>query len=126
MERLGHLIEETVAEGVRKPLYLSRRRPPLSHLFFADDLMLFYEASVTQENVVSSILDIFCYFSRKIFNVSKSHVFSSSTTPIDVSAQIGTRLGFSIVSNLGFYLGIPLSHDRVTMTTFDFLVNKVR
>ncbi|KAG8503470.1 hypothetical protein CXB51_001436 [Gossypium anomalum] len=48
MERLEHLIEEATVNGSWKPLFLSRRRSALSHFFFANDLMLFCEASSDQ------------------------------------------------------------------------------
>lgn len=46
MERLGHILNEAVNEGRWKPIRLSRKA--LLHLFFADDLLLFGEASVDQ------------------------------------------------------------------------------
>lgn len=98
----------------------------LSHLFFADDLMLFYEASVSQMNVISKVLESFCYFSGQKINVSKSQVFFSPSTPTAVADQICSRLRFSRVDNLETYIGLPLLHDRVTTSTFDFIINKVR
>lgn len=48
MERLSQLIEATVNSGEWKPISGSRGGPHLLNLFFADDLMLFGEASVNQ------------------------------------------------------------------------------
>lgn len=48
MERLRHLIDEAVGCGCWSPIFLSRGVPVLSRLFFADDLILFYEANLTQ------------------------------------------------------------------------------
>lgn len=47
MERLCHLIDEAVENGRWKPIRLSRGGPQLSYICFADDLILFAEASVT-------------------------------------------------------------------------------
>lgn len=41
MEKLGQAIRGTVANGVWRPIVLGRGCPALSHLFFADDLVLF-------------------------------------------------------------------------------------
>lgn len=41
MERLGHWIHSKVAEGTWRPMQDSRGGNRVSHLFFADDLMLF-------------------------------------------------------------------------------------
>lgn len=35
-------------------------------------------------------------------------------------------VGFTKVDDLGIYLGMLLMHNRVTVGTFDFLVNKIR
>lgn len=48
MERLCHLNEEAVEEKKWKPIFLSRGGPKLTHICFADDLILFAEASLAQ------------------------------------------------------------------------------
>ena len=60
MERLGHIIHEAVNAGQRKPIQLSRNGPYISHLFFADDLILLAEASLDQTNTILECLDLFC------------------------------------------------------------------
>lgn len=35
-------------------------------------------------------------------------------------------VGFSCVEDLGFYLGFPILHSRVSVNTFEFIINKVR
>lgn len=39
----------------------------LSQLFFEDDLMLCSEASMSQEDVISKVLESFCYFLGRRF-----------------------------------------------------------
>ena len=43
--------------GFWKPIRLTRDGPKLSHLCFADDLILFTEVSIDQVNVISQCLD---------------------------------------------------------------------
>ncbi|KAK5839052.1 hypothetical protein PVK06_007809 [Gossypium arboreum] len=42
MERLGHLIDQTIDNNDWEPLFLSQRGPSVSHLFFSDYLILFF------------------------------------------------------------------------------------
>ena len=51
MERLAHRIEVSVQSKKWRPINLSREGLQLSHLFFADDLVLFAEASMEQVGV---------------------------------------------------------------------------
>lgn len=52
MERLCQLIEHSIESRQWKPISLSRGRPKLSHICFADDLILFVEASVAQIRII--------------------------------------------------------------------------
>ncbi|CAA7025018.1 unnamed protein product [Microthlaspi erraticum] len=59
LERLCHLVEEAIAAKRWKPIRLSRGGPELSHVCFADDLILFAEASVAQVRVIRGVLEKF-------------------------------------------------------------------
>ncbi|CAA7042859.1 unnamed protein product [Microthlaspi erraticum] len=52
MERLCHMIERSMEEKKWKPISLSRGGPKLSLMCFADDLILFVEASVAQIRII--------------------------------------------------------------------------
>ncbi|GLT29230.1 hypothetical protein SLA2020_041090 [Shorea laevis] len=59
MEKLSHKIQSKVHSKTWKPFRISRGGLALSHLFFADDLMLFSEASNQQVNVIMGCLTEF-------------------------------------------------------------------
>ncbi|KAG7537202.1 Reverse transcriptase domain [Arabidopsis suecica] len=65
LERLCHLIDRAVGSKEWKPITLSRGGPQLSHICFADDLILFAEASVSQIKVIRKILERFCVASEE-------------------------------------------------------------
>ena len=48
VERLSHLIQASVDDGLWKPITLSNGGPPITHLCFADGLFIFVEASMEQ------------------------------------------------------------------------------
>ncbi|KAK3221018.1 hypothetical protein Dsin_014988 [Dipteronia sinensis] len=64
MEKLSHIINQKRTEGSWKPVKISRKCPAISHMFFADDLILFGQASMQQAQVMKDCLDIFCELSR--------------------------------------------------------------
>jgi hypothetical protein len=63
MDKLSHLISHEVHVGEWKPMKAGITGPLISHLMFADDLILFAEASAQQLNVVLNILGRFCQMS---------------------------------------------------------------
>lgn len=46
MERLGHIIKNAYNEGTWTPIQFDKDGPKLSHIFFANDLVLFGESSI--------------------------------------------------------------------------------
>ena len=60
MERLSHAILQSVWEGKWKPISLGSNDPSISHLFFANDLMLFAEAYKEQVTMIEDVLLRFC------------------------------------------------------------------
>ena len=59
IERLSHLIQTSIFKGFWKPIFLSPRGPPLTHLCFADDLFILAESSLSQVEVIKFCLDTF-------------------------------------------------------------------
>lgn len=59
MDKLSHLISHAVSEGSWKSLRAGSRGPWVSHLMFADDLLLFGQANAKQMQCVFDILKNF-------------------------------------------------------------------
>ena len=77
MERLAHLITIEVQNGGWKPLTVAKKSPKLSHLFFADDLVLFVKVSLDQVSIISKVLNDFCLASGHRISKEKIIVFFS-------------------------------------------------
>ncbi|CAN1155661.1 Putative ribonuclease H protein At1g65750 [Linum perenne] len=125
MERLSHVIDESVASGEWRPISLSDGGPKLSHLFYADDLILFAEASEDQARVIRKCLDRFCSASGQNVSRDKSAIFCSKNTSRHVSSLISLLLGIPLTQNLGRYLGVPILHDRVTTRTYQGILDRI-
>lgn len=125
IERLSHAICSAVNAGKWKPIRLSRQGTPLTYLFFADDLLLFAEASHDQAQIINAVLGEFCCSSGEKVNNTKTSIFFSSNVSAVLSKSISKALGFTISNNLGRYLGMPLLHSRVTKNTYQDIVDKV-
>ena len=77
MEVLGHLIEEKCRDKKWIPVKASRSGIAFSHLFFADDLVLFARADDSNCSAIREALDEFCIRSGQSVSKAKSRVFFS-------------------------------------------------
>ena len=125
MERLCHQIEFAVAKKDWKPIKLSRGGPALSHICFADDLILFAEASVSQVRVIRKVLENFCEASGQKVSLDKSVIFFSENVHRDLATLISNESGIKGTKELGKYLGMPVLQKKINKETFGEVVEKV-
>lgn len=95
IKRLSQLISLLVDQDVWKSMKLNRNGPPLSHLCFADDLILFGEASLSQTQVIHQCLELFCASSGQQVSNGKTHIFFSKNVHNVRRQEISDVLGFS-------------------------------
>ncbi|KAL6141498.1 hypothetical protein ACLB2K_059786 [Fragaria x ananassa] len=126
MEKLSHSIQTVVEMGHWKPIQSSQSGPHISHLFFADDLILFSEASSTQAIVMKEVMNLFCSLSGQSVSFEKSMVYCSPNVRSSLAKNISRICGSSLTADLGVYLGMPLIHSRVSASTYVNLVDKVQ
>lgn len=124
MERLYQTIKEAIVLHRWKPIRASRDEPLLSNLFFADDIILFAEASVDQVMVIQDCLHRLCQASGQKISLSKSCIYFSKNMQDLEKTQISTTLGMTETTDLGMYLGMPTLTSRVTVLLFLISVRK--
>ena len=77
MEILGALILDKCDDNLWDPISASRGGVVFSHIFFANDLVLFAKVDVKNCRAIRDVLDTFCDLSRQEVSVEKSRVFFS-------------------------------------------------
>ncbi|KAG8386707.1 hypothetical protein BUALT_Bualt03G0177000 [Buddleja alternifolia] len=75
MERLSYMIDEPVQRGEWIPVSVCRGGPKVSHMFFADDIILVAKTRAKCAHSIKSILDHFCLASGLKISLNKSKVF---------------------------------------------------
>ena len=121
MDYLGKLIQERCEDKSWIPVKDSRRGPAFSHLFFADDLVLFAKANMENCLVIREVLDEFCSQSGQTISEAKSRVFFSPNVDQSDREALSDILGFQSTPNLGKYLGFPIKHRGASNQDFNFM-----
>ena len=77
MEVLGFLIKDKCDSNLLDPIKASRGGSAFSHLFFADDLVLFGKVGEKNCQIIKDTLEVFCELSRQKVNNDKSRIYLS-------------------------------------------------
>ncbi|KAE8719076.1 hypothetical protein F3Y22_tig00109978pilonHSYRG00090 [Hibiscus syriacus] len=105
-------LPEAFAKGLWEPMILSCGGPSLSHIFFADDLVLFCRVNQDQAALLKSILVQFSRFSGHRVNSNKTRVFFLA----NVETTCAGQWVMAITSVFGLIRGLaddPPSRDDV-------------
>ena len=100
--------------------------PAFSHLFFADDLVLFAKADHVNCSAVRDVIDAFCNASSQSVSAAKSRVYFSPNVDRDSRESFCDILGFNSTPSLGKYLGIPIRQPGSPPQDFNFILDRVK
>lgn len=120
------LITQAISDNWWKPVPVCRGGPKLSHLLFADDILLFSKATPVQTSVVKDAVRSFCMDSGQKVSVDKSITFVSPMVPSDICGTIHTITDIRLATKLGKYLGVPIMQGCSTKQQFDYVLEKLQ
>lgn len=106
MDYLSRLLLHLEARGAFKGVTLNHNYN-ISHLLFADDILIFVENNDTYINNLQMTLSLFERASVLKFNYSKSTI-SPINVPVDRGDQVVDKFGFCTHFLPVNYLGVPL------------------
>lgn len=101
-----------------KGIKLAKNGPMITHLFFADDLVLFTEASLEKIIVVKDCLERLCASSGQKVSLNKSKLYISDNVDVSCAGYLAQCRGIPLTKDLGRYLGVPSIHGRVLKAIF--------
>jgi hypothetical protein len=125
MDKLSHLIMHAVNVGDWRGIKAGRNGPMVSHLMFADDLLLFGEASEKQMKCVMDILNRFCSLSGQEVSHEKTSILFSKNVNRGLKDRLLHLSGFRETYDLGKYLGVPLIGRAPKRADYQYLIDQV-
>ncbi|CAN6573468.1 unnamed protein product [Malus baccata var. baccata] len=105
-EGFSSLIKNGMERGALHGYRFIPNGTPLTHLFFADDSVLFGNATVEEAKGVADILNTYARGSGQEINLSKSSIFFGTSTSKRIKKRIGNTLGIMHKDGFGKYLGL--------------------
>lgn len=126
MERLAQTINALVGKSIWKPWQLNHDAPKISHLFFADDMLIFTKASAQQANMVKKVLEDFSLSSGLTVNLLKTKIMFSSNVEASLADEITGILGYQRTSDLGKYLGFNFRGGKSLKYDLNPVLDSVR
>ncbi|MCH87793.1 ribonuclease H, partial [Trifolium medium] len=126
MDKLSHLIAKEVDNKDWMAMRAGRNGPHISHLMFADDLLLFGKATEKQMECTMRTLDKFSKMSGQMVSLEKTRIYFSKNVDAQTRRRLVRQSGFQETSNIGKYLGVPLIGGAPRKRDFQHLIDKVR
>ncbi|KAM6589756.1 hypothetical protein CsatA_012361 [Cannabis sativa] len=125
-EALSTMLQQAEAAGDLMGFRCSRAGPRVSHLFFADDSLIFGRANGREAESLRRILQCYENASGQQVNFEKSAItFSPNVLPADRTSVLGI-LGLGSVATHDKYLGLPTVIGRNKKRTFASICDKVQ
>ncbi|XP_048324699.2 uncharacterized protein LOC125421031 [Ziziphus jujuba] len=112
-------------DGKIHGIKIGRTGPTISHLFFADDILLFCRANSDEVNEIKNCLNLYCKWSGQRINYAKFRCFFSKNTSAEVRKSIKSLFGLSDLPKDARYLGNPLFGNRKHSKDYEELRIKI-
>lgn len=91
---------------------MARSAPCVSHLLFADDSLIFGDASTQGASKILQVLHSYANFSGKLVNFENLCVFFSSNVTMSNRLDVERVLGVRSANKFEKYLGLPCMVGR--------------
>lgn len=112
--------EENMIQGIQ----FNRHCPPPSHIFFADDALLFLKAELQNCEAVKSIIEKYGEASGQRLNLDKSGIFFSSNLMEGEKILLCEFLDIPMLMLDSKYLGLPSFWGKSKSDAYSFLIEK--
>ncbi|KAM6577644.1 hypothetical protein CsatB_029481 [Cannabis sativa] len=122
---LSRLIMAKNEAGEIAGFKVKREGPAITHLMFADDIILFGKASVKEAKSFLKCFEDYCAWSGQAVNYQKSTVHFTQGVHNKKAEEITSILGMKRMNRDSMYLGLPLFRSVKRVKDLNFLVDKV-
>ena len=124
-EGLNALLCQAANNGEIRGYSICRASPKITHLFFADDCLLFCRATSNECAKIQSILALYEAASGQQVNSDKTTAFFSRNTSVETQEELKVLLGVPVIKNYEKYLGLPSFVGREKKACFNHIKERI-
>jgi hypothetical protein len=124
-EGLSALLRKAEGESLIRDISICRRGPRISHLFFADDSIIFCRATSNECRALHNLLALYANASGQVVNNDKTALFFSCNTSQITRDSICSMFGSNPTTRFEKYLGLPLVVGRAKRRAFNEIKDRV-
>ncbi|KAG8485814.1 hypothetical protein CXB51_019151 [Gossypium anomalum] len=125
-EGFSTIITEAKQKGLMRGAPIGRERFPINHLFFADDFILFGDASCEGARVVRDVIREYELVSGQRVNFEKSLIYFGANVESNFKENIVNLLGVRVALNPEKYLGLPMMVGQKKTWAFSNFADRFR
>ena len=119
------MLDRELLQGNISGAKASVRSPALTHMMYADDIVLFSKATRHDASILARCLDRYCSWFGQCINRLKSSLFFSKHTSDSIRRSIKQQLHMKKLKKDAIYLGAPLFLSRSPLKDFKYLEEKL-
>jgi hypothetical protein len=125
-EVLSRLLQKEESVGALKGLKIARNCPAISHLLFADDLLIFGKATLSEASCINRCINKYTAWSGQAINPGKSSVHFSKNTRSNFVNSVLSVFPFSHNPSRSIYLGLPILFGNAKMAAFQSIIDRIQ
>lgn len=124
-EAFSSLLSKAALDGCIHGAKVCKGAPRVSHLFFADDSILFARATLQECSVIANVISLYERASGQKINFNKAEVTFSKNVESTRRNEILNMLGVREVARHEKYLGLPTIIGRSKRAVFAVLKERI-
>jgi hypothetical protein len=104
---------------------IAQNAPKVSHLFFADDSIIFCQAKKEEANHLKVIFEEYQRISGQLINMAKSEMTFSPKLHHGIRNDFHSVLPFTVSTTIAKYLGMPTQLGHSKKAGFNFIMDRI-
>lgn len=125
LDLLSRILSRAEHEGKISSVKTAQTAPRVSHLMYADDLVIYCKIDLEETIEIKNCLDLYCKWTGQRINWDKSDIHFSPNVPRATQHEICRRLGMRECAHTGKYLDSPFCNFHHKASTFNYIAEKL-